>query len=192
MRDEHSIVSFDDESLILVDPNDVVLGYLPKKEAHDGEGRLHRAFSVFLFDAEGQLLLQQRSAEKRLWPLYWANTCCSHPRRGEDLLSAAKRRLQDELGLEVERLRFVYRFVYHAQFKDLGSEHELCSVLIGSVTTPPKPNRHEIESTRFVDPADLDEMLVRDPEIYTPWLKMEWKALREEHWELLRTYVGIA
>ena len=77
------IVSFDTEDLILVDPQDQVQGHLNKAACHLGEGLLHRAFSVFLFNAEGELLLQQRSEQKKLWPLYWANSCCSHPRRGE-------------------------------------------------------------------------------------------------------------
>ena len=77
------IVSSEDEALILVDTDDTAIGSMSKAECHDGAGILHRAFSVFLFDEHGRLLLQQRAAGKRLWPLYWSNTCCSHPRQGE-------------------------------------------------------------------------------------------------------------
>ena len=79
---KHDVVSFDSEELILVDTQDHELGYCSKAQCHDGDGVLHRAFSLFVFDRRGRVLLQQRSAQKRLWPLYWSNSCCSHPRRG--------------------------------------------------------------------------------------------------------------
>src|SRR5947207_3387152 len=109
-----SIVSFEDEPLILVDGNDQELGFATKAACHDGVGLLHRAFSVFLFNPAGELLLQQRSAQKRLWPLYWANSCCSHPRRGESLPAAVERRTREELALATP-LAFVYKFVYQAR-----------------------------------------------------------------------------
>ena len=86
-------VSFDDEPLILVDENDREIGYRSKVDCHTGHGTLHRAFSIFLFDNRGRVLLQQRAAGKPLWPLYWSNSCCSHPRRGESMQQALHRRL---------------------------------------------------------------------------------------------------
>ena len=124
----HPIVSFDDEPLILVDADDAVVGHADKARCHDGAGLLHRAFSVFLFDAHGALLTQQRSANKRLWPGYWSNSCCSHPRRGESLEQAALRRTAEELGLQVT-LQRVYKFTYQAGFGSLGCEHEMCTVI---------------------------------------------------------------
>ena len=101
------------ELLILVDTHDQETGSLGKAECHDGDGILHRAFSVFLFNDRGELLLQQRSADKRLWPMYWTNTCCSHPRQGESMQVATERRLQQELNT-ASTLEFIYKFEYQA------------------------------------------------------------------------------
>ncbi len=94
-RNSNKIVSSDNESLILVDLEDNEIGHLSKVECHKNEGVLHRAFSIFLFNDKGHLLIQKRSSQKKLWPLYWSNTCCSHRREGEDILDAAMRRLED-------------------------------------------------------------------------------------------------
>ncbi len=118
------------DQLILVDASDRETGFLSKEECHQGAGRLHRAFSVFLFNRRGELLLQQRSAAKPLWPLYWSNTCCSHPRQGETVEAAARRRLAEELALSAE-LRFLYKFEYRAEYQQIGTEHELCWVFAG-------------------------------------------------------------
>ena len=109
------IVSFDNEALIIVDAQDRILGHGTKAELHQGAGTLHRAFSIFLFNDAGDVLLQQRSADKPLWPGYWSNTCCSHPRRGESYGIATRRRLMEELGVEAP-LWFTHRFRYQAQF----------------------------------------------------------------------------
>ncbi|HVS02847.1 MAG TPA: isopentenyl-diphosphate delta-isomerase, partial [Thermoanaerobaculia bacterium] len=93
-------VSFANEELILVDEDDREVGHLSKAEAHAGEGVLHRAFSVLLFDRRGNLLLQRRAGGKQLWPGYWSNSCCSHPRRGESMEVATRRRLAEELGVD--------------------------------------------------------------------------------------------
>ena len=99
---DHRVVSRDDEQLILVDSDDRELGFLAKADAHVGVGTLHRAFSLFVFNPAGGLLLQQRAKGKRLWPGYWSNTCCSHPHRGETMDNAIHRRLHEELGLRTE------------------------------------------------------------------------------------------
>jgi isopentenyl-diphosphate delta-isomerase len=136
-------VSSETEELILVDNDDNETGYLSKADCHDGEGVLHRAFSLFLFNDDGLLLLQQRSATKRLWPGYWSNSICSHPRRGEPMEIATERRLQDELNIHCE-LEFVYKFAYQAAFGDAGSENELCHVYLGRAPAEVHPNDHEI------------------------------------------------
>ena len=118
------VVSSESEELILVDASDNELGFLGKEECHDGDGILHRAFSLFVFNTHGELLLQKRSAEKRLWPLFWSNSCCSHPRKGESMQVATHRRLQEELSIEAS-LEFIFKFSYRAQFGDFGSENEL-------------------------------------------------------------------
>lgn len=174
-------VSFDDEPLILVDEQDNVLDYRPKTECHLGDGILHRAFSIFLFDAQGRLLIHRRSAEKPLWPGFWTNSCCSHPRRGETVDEAAQRRLREELGVEAELTR-LYAFQYQARYLDVGSENELCTVFVGPLQGEPKVNPTEIAEWRMISAQDLDAALADDPESYTPWCHMEWQRLRDEFW----------
>lgn len=183
------IVSFDDEDLILVDPQDQVQGHLSKAACHVGKGLLHRAFSVFLFNEKGELLLQQRSEQKRLWPGYWANSCCSHPRRGETVENAARRRTLEELNVQTP-LRFAFRFTYHAQFGDIGAEHELCSVFVGKATPTVRFNVNEIAATRFVAPQELDSGVLDDSEPYAPWLRLEWPRLRRDHWDLVHGMIA--
>ena len=133
----------DSEALILVDEADRRLGHLSKDLCHEGRGILHRAFSLLIFNDRGELLLQQRAPSKRLWPLYWSNSCCSHPRRSETMDVATRRRLYEELGIRCE-LQFLFKFRYQAQFDATGAEHELCSVFIGRCHEPPRINRDEI------------------------------------------------
>lgn len=183
------IVSSEDEPLILVDTDDNETGTLSKARCHDGDGVLHRAFSVFLFNSNGELLLQQRAAGKRLWPMFWSNSCCSHPRRGEGINQAASRRLLDELQTGGE-LEFVYRFVYQARFGELGAEHESCHVFLGRADTEPRANETEIAALRYVSAAELEQELEQMPEAFTPWFKLEWQRLNEEYSEILQKYVG--
>lgn len=172
-------VSFDSESLILVDENDNEIGHLSKVDCHQGHGTLHRAFSVFLFDGAGRVLLQQRSRAKPLWPLYWSNSVCSHPRRGETLAYATRRRMHEELGLD-SRLEHLYRFIYQADFDDLGAEHELCHVFIGRARGEVVVHPDEIADWRWVEANALDVELEEHPERFTPWFALEWRALRQQ------------
>lgn len=176
------IVSFDDEPLILVDSADNEVGYRSKDACHRGSGVLHRAFSVFVFNRENQLLLQQRSAQKPLWPLYWSNSCCSHPRRGEQYSQSVKRRLREELAVESEP-QFLYQFSYHAAYEGVGAEHELCSVYIAPWDGAVSVNANEVADWLFVDPEALDKDLAENPQRYTPWFILEWSEIRTKHWE---------
>ena len=178
------VVSSDDDLLILVDEDDREVGHLDKRACHDGDGVLHRAFSIFVFNEHGELLLQRRSDEKRLWPGYWSNSCCSHPRRGERLDEAVDRRLEEELGIVTE-LHFLYRFHYHAPFRDVGSEREVCSVFIGRSDGPVRANRREVSEWRWISAADLEAGLEQRPEAFTPWLKLEWPEVRAAYREVL-------
>ena len=183
------IVSSDSEELILVDKNDQETGSLSKALCHDGEGVLHRAFSVFLFNDAGELLLQQRAAGKRLWPGFWSNTCCSHPRKGETMQFATERRLEQELNITAD-VEFIYKFAYQAKFRDLGSEHELCWVYLGRITEQPRPNSTEISAIRYLDPASLADELQEHGERFTPWFRMEWERLCSEFAEKLAVYTA--
>lgn len=173
------VVSSEREPLILVDSQDREVGRLDKSACHDGEGVLHRAFSLFVFNPRGELLLQRRAAGKRLWPSYWSNSCCSHPRAGERMDQAVERRLYQELGL-VATLSYVYKFEYVAAYGDLGTEHELCWVYVGRTDDEPVINTTEIDEWRWIAPAALTAELSGHPEQFTPWLKLEWARLRQE------------
>ncbi|MEM9384981.1 MAG: isopentenyl-diphosphate Delta-isomerase [Pseudomonadota bacterium] len=175
---KHEVVSSEDEELILVDEQDQEIGFLSKGACHDGDGILHRAFSVFVFDSTGRVLLQQRSEQKRLWGGYWANSCCSHPRRGESMAEASVRRLHQELHLNCE-LHFLYKFIYQASFGSEGAEHELCWVYKGVTDEAPVVNANEIADYRYVTPAELDAEIAAYPERFTPWLMLEWERVRE-------------
>ena len=179
-RDSREVVSFDDEPLILVDEDDREIGFIDKASAHVGQGVLHRAFSLFVFNPQGELLLQQRAPGKRLWPGFWSNTCCSHPRRGETLDKAIHRRLDEELGLQCP-LQYLFKFEYQAQFDAEGAEHELCWVYAGRSADMPTVNVNEISALRYISPDALDAEIATRPQTFTPWFKIEWERLRREH-----------
>ena len=183
-RSKREIVSFENEPLILVDSSDQELGVLDKSSCHDGDGRLHRAFSIFVLNGRGEVLLQKRADGKRLWPGFWSNSCCSHPRRGETTAEAADRRLFEELHQRAE-LQFAYKFEYHARYQAIGSEHELCWVFVGWCDDAPVFNSEEIEAVRWLQPDLLDEEMRRTPDAFTPWFQMEWQRLRQEFADLL-------
>ena len=175
----YEIVSSDDEPLILVDELDRQVGTLDKSSCHDGAGVLHRAFSLFVFNARGQTLLQRRHPDKRLWPGYWSNACCSHPREGESLDEAVVRRAEQELGLSVVP-QFLFKFRYRASFFDVGTEFELCSVFVSHGASAPLVNASEITEWRWISPDDLDREVDSAPAKFTPWLVIEWQRLRTE------------
>lgn len=172
-------VSSDSEELILVDENDNEIGTISKADAHDAHGTLHRAFSLFIFNSKGELLLQQRSPEKRLWGGYWSNSCCSHPRVGETLEEATHRRLADELGISAD-LEHVYHFTYQADFGDLGAEHELCHVYVGCSDDEVQANQSEVSEWRWISSASLDAEMAEHPARFTPWFKLEWDRLKQD------------
>lgn len=174
-------VSFDDELLILVDEADNVTGYESKRNAHAGPGMLHRAFSIFLFSPSGKVLLHKRSAQKPLWPSYWTNSCCSHPRKGESYTVAAHRRLREELGVDAD-LEYLYQFKYAAAFRQHGSERELCAVFVGRVGSDCaiRANPNEIAAWQWVTCSDLDAWVRDAPEDFTPWFLLEWRRLRTD------------
>jgi len=172
------IVSSASEELILVDDQDRQIGSKPKSDCHTGTGTLHRAFSIFVFNQRDELLLQQRSAAKPLWPLFWSNTCCSHPRLGETMELAVTRRLRQELGFECP-LSYLYKFKYQAQFGEIGAEREYCWVYFGRYDGPMDPNVSEIADWRFIDIKSLNDELEAQPDHFTPWFKLEWAHIQE-------------
>jgi len=179
------------DTLILVDEADHGVGHLSKALCHEGRGVLHRAFSLLIFNAAGDLLLQQRAASKRLWPLYWSNSCCSHPRRDETMQAATQRRLYEELGIRCP-LQFLFKFQYHAQFDATGAENELCSVFIGRSTDPVRINSEEIHAWRWISLEALQaEMEGHGAGNFTPWFVIEWARIwRDYRPELLALHSG--
>jgi isopentenyl-diphosphate delta-isomerase len=180
------VVSSHDEQLILVDSDDREIGFATKADAHLGRGTLHRAFSVFVFNPAGELLVQQRAKSKPLWPGYWSNSCCSHPRLGEKMDNAVRRRLQEEFGLSAQ-LEFLFKFQYQAQYDSQGAEHELCWVYAGRSAKLPRANVHEIAAWRYVTPQALCAEIASAPETFTPWFKLEWERIVRAHPRVLGT-----
>jgi isopentenyl-diphosphate delta-isomerase len=172
-----------------VNERDEALGPARRGDCHAGPGILHRAFSIYLFDARGQALLQRRSGAKRLWPLFWSNACCSHPRWGEPVEVAAHRRVREELGVDAA-LRELFRFQYHAVYDAAGSERELCSVWVGRIAAPPRHDEREIAELRFASAAEIDDAIEGEPERYTPWFRLGWERLRREHWGEIAALLG--
>lgn len=165
------------DKLILVDSKDNILGYETKENCHKGEGKLHRAFSVFIINNKNQLLIQKRSKLKKLWHGYWANSCCSHPREDEqDMLKCAEKRLAEELGFTC-KLKPLFKFKYQAKFKDVGSENELDNVLLGNYDKEVKPNPEEVEEYKWVDLKRLEQDRKANHKAYTPWFLIAFKKI---------------
>ena len=161
------------EQVILVDDKDNPLGMMEKMEAHE-KALLHRAFSVFVFNKKGELMLQQRAKEKYHSPLLWTNTCCSHQRKGETNIEAGKRRLQEEMGFSCD-LQEVFSFIYKAPFDNGLTEHELDHVMVGKYEKEPSINRKEVEAFKWMTIEDVRKDIENKPEIYTAWFKIIFK-----------------
>ncbi|MEM5804522.1 MAG: isopentenyl-diphosphate Delta-isomerase [Candidatus Aenigmatarchaeota archaeon] len=159
------------EFVVLVDKNDNELGVMEKIEAHRNHGTLHRAFSVFIFNKKGEMLLQQRAKTKYHFGGLWSNTCCSHPRKSEAVLAAAHRRLMEECGFDT-RLKKLTSFVYQADSDGELSEHEFDHVFVGTYDGPLAPNPEEIGAMKWISVEELKKDIERNPKAYTPWFKM--------------------
>lgn len=162
-----------EEKVILVSPEDEVLGTMPKMEAHE-KAVLHRAFSVFVLNQKGELMLQQRAADKYHSPLLWTNTCCSHQRLGESNVQAGKRRLQEEMGFETE-LQELFSFIYKAPFDNGLTEHELDHVLLGYFEDAPRINPEEVEAWKWMPLDAVAQDLEARPGHYTAWFRIVFR-----------------
>ena len=161
------------EEIILVDKNDREIGKGEKLKVHQ-EGKLHRAFSIFIFNSKGDLLIQKRADTKYHSPGLWTNTCCSHPRVGEPLDKATKRRLKEEMGIEAE-LKEIFSFLYKVRLDDLV-ENEFDHVFIGEFEGEPKINKEEASQWKWINPEELKKDIKKNPEKYTYWFR---KALNK-------------
>ncbi len=162
-----------EENVILVNENDEQIGLMPKLEAHK-KAVLHRAFSVFVLNEKGELMLQQRAAHKYHSPLLWTNTCCSHQRDGESNLDAGKRRLLEEMGFVCE-LKEVFSFIYKAPFDNGLTEHELDHVMVGAFQDDPSINEEEVNDFKWMTLEEVKEDMQIRPESYTEWFKIIFK-----------------
>lgn len=160
-----------EERMILVDEEDHAVGEAEKAACHRHPVPLHRAFSVFLFDAAGRMLITRRSEHKATWPGAWSNACCSHPRPGEETADAAARRVREELGVEAT-LHPVFRFAYEARYDDVHGEHELDHVFVGRLASDLRPDPEEIADWRLLEPTELLEALAEHPDDYSPWFRL--------------------
>lgn len=159
-----------EEQVVLVSENDEVLGLMEKQQAHIN-GILHRAFSVFLFNKNGEMLLQKRAASKYHSPNQWSNAVCSHPRNGETYLEGANRRLKEELGIETN-LNQKFHFIYKADVGDSLWEHELDHVFIGNYDGEFHLNPEEVSEVRYISSKNLEKELSENPEHFTEWFKI--------------------
>ncbi|MSR06113.1 MAG: isopentenyl-diphosphate Delta-isomerase [Gemmatimonadetes bacterium] len=168
-----------EEQVVLVDEGDREIGTSGKLEAHRA-GRLHRAFSVFVFDMRGNLLLQRRADGKYHSAGLWSNTCCGHPRPGEDTLAAAHRRLAEEMGFDCP-LTHRFAFTYRADLDQGLVEHELDHVFDGRYADPPEPDPAEVDEWRRAPVPALLKDLELNPQRYSAWLKGALHGLRERN-----------
>jgi len=158
------------EKIILVDENDREMGSGEKLKVHE-EGKLHRAFSIFVFNSKGELLLQRRAASKYHCGGLWTNTVCSHPRVGESLDKAVHRRLKEEMGFDVP-LKEVFSFIYKVRFGNGLTEHELDHVFFGQYDSEPRPNPEETDGWKWVSLGELKKNVKKNPDSYTYWFRV--------------------
>jgi isopentenyl-diphosphate delta-isomerase len=159
-----------EELVILVDENDKEVGLMPKMEAHE-KALLHRAFSVFVFNKNKELMLQRRASHKYHSPGLWTNTCCSHQRQGESNIAAGKRRLMEEMGFETN-LEESISFIYKAPFDKGLTEHEFDHILLGNYEDDPNLNPDEVSEWKWMSLSDINTDMLENPDIYTEWFKI--------------------
>ena len=167
--------------VIKVNKSDKVLGLINKLKAHQDKGVLHRAFSALVANSKGEILLQKRSKDKMLWPLYWSNTCCSHPQPGEKIKQAAEKRLKEEMGFTLS-LKPIFKFQYQAEYRDFGAENEIVTVLLGKYKGEKIiPNSKEVAEFKWRSYQKLIEEIKQKPSQFTPWFK---KILKNQKFAL--------
>ena len=165
------------EEVVLIKPEDEVLGSMEKIQAHEN-GLLHRAFSVFLFNEKGEMLLQKRAATKYHSPNQWTNAVCSHPRINETYEAGAKRRLAEELGIVVD-IEEKFHFIYKAKVGENLWEHELDHVFTGLYSGKFNLNPEEVSEVRYILMEDLEAEMLSNPEYFTEWFKIILKEYKE-------------
>jgi len=186
-----------EEYVVLVDEKDNKIGLEEKIKCHLPNGKLHRAFTALLFDANGKLVVTKRSSSKMLWPGDWDGTFASHPRETETYVTSAERRVPEELGI-LCKMDYLMKFEYHIPYKDIGSENEICGTLIGLVDNLSnlKIIENEISEIKYISANELKQDLKKNPEIYCPWmlialflLPSSEKSMLEKHKLVLSPWI---
>ena len=170
--------------VVLVNENDEKIGLMPKMEAHE-KGLLHRAFSVFIFNRNKELMLQKRSLKKYHSPGLWTNTCCSHQRDGESNINAGMRRLKEEMGFSSE-LREINSFIYKVKFDNGLIEHEFDYILVGEYENDVEPNSQEVDDWKWIDLDEINDDIKTNPEEYTEWFKI----IMDNHYNDLKNFLN--
>ncbi|MBU1975640.1 MAG: isopentenyl-diphosphate Delta-isomerase [Nanoarchaeota archaeon] len=158
-----------EEMLILVDANDKELGKEEKIKCHLGDGIKHRAITTFVFNSKGELLLAQRSKEKMLWPEWWDSAMATHVKHGETYEECAERRIPEEMGFDCI-FKYLFKFSYEAKYHDVGSENEVCALLVGKYDGEVKPVPTEVMAYKWISLDELREEIKENPGVYCPWL----------------------
>ena len=158
------------EYVVLVNESDDEIGFMEKMEAHE-KAILHRAFSVFLFNSRNEFLLQRRALGKYHSPGLWTNSCCSHPRRNESSIDAAKRRLMEEMGMQCD-IREIFSFLYKADVGQGLTEHEFDHVFVGFTDDCPIINPEEVDDWKYLSLDELKLQMNADPEQFTVWFRI--------------------
>lgn len=180
------------ERLILVDKNDNAIGTEEKVKCHLPNGKLHRAFTALIFDKNGNLVLTRRSGEKMLWPGDWDGTVASHPRKDENYVSSAERRMPEEIGINC-KMDYLFKFEYHVPYKNIGSENEICGTLLGIVDHSQKFNLipEEISEIKWISPEQLVKELKNHAQIYCPWMLIALFLLPKSDSKMIQKYQKI-
>jgi isopentenyl-diphosphate delta-isomerase len=169
-----------EEHVVLVDQHNQVLGTSPKATVHTSETPLHRGFSVFLFNPHGMVLMQQRSSQKKTWPLVWSNSCCGHPALGESTEDAVRRRVLFELGIpDIHNLTEVLPNFRYSCVRDGIMENEICPVWIGTIDQDPQLNHAEVEATYWENWVSLSKLIAKQPGSFSQWCELEVQELNQ-------------
>lgn len=164
--------------VILVNENDEQIGTMEKMEAHE-KALLHRAFSVFIFNTNGEVLMQQRALTKYHSAGLWTNSCCSHPFPEETTYAAANRRLEEEMGLSAN-LQFIFKFKYIATFDNQLTEHEIDHVFVGKTDNLPSINLEEVHAFKYMHLEEIKADISSNPDKYTAWFKIIFEKFMDE------------
>src|SRR2546423_14982020 len=167
------------QEVILVNGNDEPIGVMEKMKVHE-QGLLHRAFSVFIFDSNGSMLLQKRSSKKYHGGKLWTNACCSHPFPGEEVKEASERRLKEELGFYTA-LEKIFVFTYYAHVENGLIEHEYDHVFAGEYEGSIEPDKDEVEEYRYESLDQIRTDIIKEPELFTSWFKIAFPEIEKWH-----------